>query len=233
MRLFGDRGSSNTRRVLTLIEHLNLDVEFNFVNIFIGENRSPAYLALSPSGTIPAFTDGDLSLFEASAIMIYLAEKVDSSLWPRGAQRFEVLKWMFWAAEHFRRGPAVLIDERFVHRLKGQPENPALAADAMKSIHRYAQVLDGHLRDRAFVTGETPTLADLDLASPFSHVPRTHAPFDEYPHLSAWHRRLLAAIPAWRSTGEALERRIAEIEASFGCGDPARRGLAPADTAPA
>ncbi len=231
MKLYGDRGSSNTRRVLTVIEHLNLDVEFEFVNLFAGENRRPEYLAISPSGTIPAFTDGEFALFEASSITIYLAERAGSALWPSGPRRFEVLKWMFWAAEHFRRGPAVLIDERFIHRLKGLPENPALVDDAMKSIHRYAKVLDHHLHDRAFVTGAAPTLADIDLASPFSHLPRTRAPFDAYPHLWAWHGRLSEAVPAWRSTGEALERRIAEIEASFARGDPARLGLAPADPA--
>ena len=232
MKLYGDRGSSNTRRVLTVIAHLNLQVEFEFVNLFVGENRKPAYLALSPSGTIPAFVDGDIALFEASAIMIYLAERAGSTLWPAGAARFEVLKWMFWAAEHFRRGPAVLIDERFIHRLRGQPESPALVADALNSIHRYAAVLDRHLRDRAFVAGETPTLADIDLASPFSHVPRTRAPFDAYPNLGAWHARLADAIPAWRATGDDLERRIAEIEASFAYGDASRLGLpAPAVTA--
>ena len=227
MRLYGDRGSSNTRRVLTVIDHLNLDVEFRFVNLFVGENRTPEYLALNPNGTIPTFTDGNLTLFEASAIMSYLAEKTASTLWPPGLARFEVLKWMFWAAEHFRRGPSVLIDERFIHRLKGQPEDPALVADAMKSIHRYAAVLDSHLRDRAFVVGETPTLADIDLASPFSHIARTRAPFDVYPNLGAWHARLSEAIPAWRTSGADLERRIAEIEASFEGGDAARHGVAP------
>ncbi|MCM3267142.1 glutathione S-transferase N-terminal domain-containing protein, partial [Streptomyces thermoviolaceus] len=100
MQLYGDRGSSNTRRVLTVARHLQLDVEFIFVNLFAGENRTAAYLALNPNGTIPTFVDGDVVLFEASAIMIYLAEKAGSALWPDGAARFETLKWMFWAAEH-------------------------------------------------------------------------------------------------------------------------------------
>lgn len=215
MKLYGDRGSSNTRRVLTVIGHLQLDVEFQFVNLFTGENRWPAYLALNPNGTIPTLTDGDLALFEASAISIYLAERANTPLWPTGPARIEVLKWMFWAAEHFRRGPAVLIDERFIHRLKGRPENPALVAHALGLVDRYADVLDNHLKDRAFVVGDSPTLADIDLAAPFSHLPRTRAPLDAYQHLSAWHERLGNAIPAWRTTGQDLERRIREIEASF------------------
>lgn len=215
MKLYGDRGSSNTRRVLTVARHSGVEVEFEFINLFAGENRRPEYLALNPNGTIPTLVDGGVVLFEASVITIYIAEKSGSDLWPSGAARFDVLKWMFWAAEHFRKGPSVLIDERFIHRLRGRPENPALVDDAMCSIRRYAAVLDGHLALRPFVAGDRPTLADIDLASPFSHLPRTRAPLADYRHLIAWHDRLLDAVPAWRSTGVELECRIAEIEADF------------------
>ncbi|WP_392395737.1 glutathione S-transferase family protein [Paraburkholderia caledonica] len=195
---------------------MQLDVYFNFVNLFAGENRTPTYLALNPNGTIPTFVDGGVVLYEASAIMIYLAEKAGSTLWPDGAARLETLKWMFWAAEHFRRGPSVLIEERFIKQLQGHKEDAALVGDALKSIHRYAAVLDAHLRDRPFVVGHALTLADIDLAAPFSHVPRTRAPFDAYPHLMAWHQRLIDDVDAWRATGEDLERRIAEIQSAAG-----------------
>jgi len=70
MKVYGDRGSSNTRRVLTTAAYLGLEVEFVFLDLFSGENRTPEYLALNPNGTIPTLVDGDVVLFEASAIMI-------------------------------------------------------------------------------------------------------------------------------------------------------------------
>lgn len=216
MRLYGDRGSSNTRRVLTVAMHVGIAFDFHFVNLFEGENRKRDYLSLNPNGTIPTLVDDDVVLFEASAIMVYLAEKTNSSLWPSGNSRYQVLKWMFWAAEHFRRGPAVLIEERFMGRLRGHMEDGQLVTEAMASIHRYAAVLDQYLSNRPFVAGSTPTLADIDLAAPFSHIPRTNAPYTEFGNLVAWHRRLGKAIPAWRETGLQLEHRIIEIEAMFG-----------------
>ena len=214
MKVYGDRGSSNTRRVLTTAAYLGLEVDFVFLDLFSGENRTPEYLALNPNGTIPTFVDGDVVLFEASAIMIYLAEQAGSSLLPAGIAKYETLKWMFWAAEHFRRGPTVLIEQRFMDRLKGRAENPTLVAEALQAIHRYTAVLDGHLRTRRFVVGDALSLADIDLAAPLSHIPRTQAPFLEYPHVAAWYERI-NALAAWQQSGAAQERRIAEIERLF------------------
>ncbi|MGC3525904.1 glutathione S-transferase family protein [Pseudomonas aeruginosa] len=215
MRIYGDRGSSNTRRILTVATHLQIDFEFKLVNLFEGENRNQDYLSLNPNGTIPTLVDGNLTLFEASAIMIYLAEKANSSLWPSDQTRYHVLKWMFWAAEHFRRGPAILIEERFMGRFRGYAADATLVANAIASIRRYAAVLDQHLDNRLFAAGPAPSLADIDLAAPFSHISRTGAPFAEYSNLEAWHRRLGEAIPAWQETGAQLELRIVEIESLF------------------
>ncbi|WP_338493171.1 glutathione S-transferase family protein [Pseudomonas trivialis] len=214
MKVYGDRGSSNTRRVLTTAAYLGLDVEFVFLDLFSGQNRTPEYLALNPNGTIPTFVDGDVVLFEASTIMIYLAERAGSALLPEGKAKYETLKWMFWAAEHFRRGPTVLIEQRFMERLKGHAENPTLVAEALHAIHRYTAVLDEHLRTRTFMVGDALTLADIDLAAPLSHIPRTQAPFLEYPHVAAWYARI-NAIPAWQQSGAAQERRIVDIEGLF------------------
>lgn len=133
---------------------------------------------------------------------------------PSGKAKYETLKWMFWAAEHFRRGPTVLIEQRFMERLKGHAENPTLVAEALHAIHRYTAVLEGHLSTRRFMVGDGLTLADIDLAAPLSHIPRTQAPFLEYPHVAAWYERI-NAIAAWQQSGVAQERRIREIEGLF------------------
>lgn len=214
MKLYGDRGSSNTRRVLTTAACMGLEVEFVFLDLFRGQNRTPEYLALNPNGTIPTFVDGDVVLFEASAIMIYLAEQAGSSMLPSGKAKYETLKWMFWAAEHFRRGPTVLIEQRFMERLKGHAADRTLVAEALHAIHRYTAVLDGHLRTRRFMVGDALTLADIDLAAPLSHIPRTQAPFLDYPHVAAWYERI-NGILAWQQSGLAQECRISEIETLF------------------
>jgi len=216
MKLYGDRASSNTRRVLATAAHMNVELELQLVDLFKKDNRRSDYLALNPSGMIPTFVDDGVVLSEASAIMIYLVEKFGSDLLPGGPARHQTLKWMFWAAEHFRYGPPILIDERFFKKIHHKPEDPWAIAFANASIRKHSAVLDAHLKGRRFVVGDRVTLADFDLAAPFSHLPRTQAPFGEFPNLMAWHQRLLDEVPAWRTTRDQLEARIQEIVAFVG-----------------
>lgn len=59
--------------------------------------RSSDHFAHQPFGQIPWLTDGDTSLFESGAILIYLGE-LSTRLMPTGAKsRAKVIKWVFAA----------------------------------------------------------------------------------------------------------------------------------------
>lgn len=66
--------SPHTRsiRVYWLILELGLDVELKIVDLNKGENRSSEYLKLNPAGKVPSFVDDNVSLFESTAICLYL-----------------------------------------------------------------------------------------------------------------------------------------------------------------
>ena len=56
-----------------------------------GEHRTPAFLELNPLGQIPVLTDGAVTLRDAQAILVYLAEKTASTM-PDGAGIRRTLK---------------------------------------------------------------------------------------------------------------------------------------------
>ncbi|WP_377703122.1 glutathione S-transferase family protein [Pseudoduganella sp. UC29_71] len=82
MKLYGDPGSGSTRRVLAALYHIGAEFDFEQIDLFKGDNRTPEFLALNPNGTIPVLVDGGTVLFEASAINFHLAEKFRSDLLP-------------------------------------------------------------------------------------------------------------------------------------------------------
>jgi glutathione S-transferase len=60
-------------------------------------NRNAEHFAHQPFGQVPWLTDGDISIFESGAILLYLGERSDA-LMPADAQgRSEVMKWLFAA----------------------------------------------------------------------------------------------------------------------------------------
>jgi glutathione S-transferase len=216
MKLYGDPGSGSTRRVLAALYHIGAEFDFQLVDLFKGDNRTAEFLDLNPNGMIPVLVDGDVVLYEASAINLYLAEKFGSNLLPKGYDRSLTLQWMFWAAEHWRQGPPALFNERIAKVAMGIQQDPRVIADADASIRKFAAVLEEHLKGRRYVIGDQVTLADIDLAATFTHLPRTNPPYTEFPNVMAWHQRLLDEVPAWSRTRDEVEERMATLMAMIG-----------------
>jgi len=211
--LFSDERSGSCRRVLAVIKHLELDIKIENVDILAGETKSPDFLELNPQGKLPVLVDGDVILTEAAAIMLYICDQFkDTSLNPTGAERFQMLRWMFWAAEHFRTSAPIYFEEKLIAIAMGGQPDEARLAEADRRIDEFAPMLDKHLSENNFVLGETPSLADFDLAAPLSQMTRTGVPYEKYPNIMRWDKSLEEAIPAWKETGERLR---AGINAAF------------------
>ncbi|MEG3165512.1 glutathione S-transferase family protein [Sphingomonas sp. PB2P19] len=112
------------------------------------------------------------------------------------AERHQILQWMFWSGEQWRIFATTLFNQRVANRLMDKPENPSIVELAISNIRAVAKVLDAHLADRQFIVGDHLTLADIDIAAPFSQSARTKVPFAEYPNLAAWQQRLLDTLPS-------------------------------------
>ena len=61
------------------------------------ENRKDPHFSKQPFGQVPWLTDGDVTIFESGAILLYLAER-SNALMPREEQgRIETIEWLFAA----------------------------------------------------------------------------------------------------------------------------------------
>ena len=213
IKFYSDSGSGSCRRVSAVIETLGIEVETIFIDLLNGGNRTEEFLKINPTGMLPVIViedkvRGDRVLSEAAAIMIYLCERSENSDLIPEAYRLEVLQWMFWAAEHFRQAAPIYFEENVIALLMGKAIDATRLDEADRRMAIHASYLNEHLKDRQFVVGEQLTLADFDLAAALSQMPRSGVPFDQYEHIIAWSDRLEATIPAWRVTGETLQRRM-------------------------
>lgn len=83
-----------------MLEELGVPFKVQTVDIRKGEQKSPEYLKLNPSGKVPTVTDGKVVVSENPAIGIYLADRYGyGTLAPKieEADRGAYLKWMVYA----------------------------------------------------------------------------------------------------------------------------------------
>jgi glutathione S-transferase len=75
IRLFTTLLSGHGHRVKLFLTLLDLPFEVVELDMKAGDNRKPDYLALNPFGQVPTIQDGDLTLFDSNAILVYLARR--------------------------------------------------------------------------------------------------------------------------------------------------------------
>jgi glutathione S-transferase len=158
------------------------------VDLAKGEHKTPEFLRKNPLGQIPVMEDGDLTLFDSNAMLVYLALRYDKSgtWYPREAvAAARVQQWLSIAAGELCYGPAVA---RAV-KLFGLPRDHARAREIALQLF---PVIDEHLGVRRFLTGDSPTLADLAIYSYTVLAPEGGVPLEPYERMSAWLRRVEA-----------------------------------------
>lgn len=97
-RLFYYPGNANIAPHIVL-EEIGAPFSLEIVDRNANAQKSAAYLALNPNGRIPVLADGDLVLYEAAAICLYLADKhPEANLIPAlgTPARAHCYKWLVW-----------------------------------------------------------------------------------------------------------------------------------------
>ena len=92
-------GAPNPMKVALMLEECELPYEPVPVDTRKGEQHKPEFLALNPNGKVPVVVDGDATVFDSNAILLYLAEKTGKFLPPKGDKaRGELLSWLMFVA---------------------------------------------------------------------------------------------------------------------------------------
>ena len=138
-------------------------------------------------------------LWEANAIMAYLARAAGSDLWParRPPDRGDAL------AELERRTTSRAMRARsyFQHIIKPhfarRAPDPKAVEEATGFFRQFAQVLNDHLRGRKYLLGDTLTIADFAVAVTLPYADKANIPVGGFSEIERWHARL-NELPGWR-----------------------------------
>ena len=153
-------------RARWMLEELEVPYELHRLDVTTQENKGAAYRAIHPLGQVPALVDGDVTVFESLAVLLYLADKYpEKGLAPpvgsplRGAY----YTWSVYSMVTVERA----VDQVNQHtvRLPAAERVPAAAEAGRARFREAAEVVDRALDGRPYLIGDGFTAADLMMAS--------------------------------------------------------------------
>jgi GSH-dependent disulfide-bond oxidoreductase len=150
--------SPNPAKVALFLEEAGLEYELVPVDTRRGEQFSPDFLQVNPNAKTPALTDGDVTVFDSNAILLYLAEKTGTFL-PENtpAGRAQLLSWLMFVATGV--GP---YSGQAVHFRHFAPEPKAYAVNRyLFEARRHFGILDSRLADHRYMLGDRYTIVDM------------------------------------------------------------------------
>jgi GSH-dependent disulfide-bond oxidoreductase len=149
----------NPVKVALFLEESGLPYEAIAVDTRKGEQHQAALIALNPNAKVPVMTDGDVTVFDSSAMLLYLAEKSGQFL-PANtpAARGQMLSWLMFVASGV--GP---YSGQCVHFKHYAPEpRDAYAANRYDfEAWRHWQIVDDQLAKHRYMLGDAYTLVDM------------------------------------------------------------------------
>jgi glutathione S-transferase len=146
------------------LEEIGVDYELSLVERD-GIIAGPEYLAINPLGRVPAYVDGDLTLWESAAICLYLADRYpDAGLLPPPGtnDRAVAVRWLVYLTNTVQ---AALMDCLYPHRLvgEGSPAIDAVRDGDRKRLDVAFDHIDAALDPGPYLLGETFSVADIYL----------------------------------------------------------------------
>ena len=171
-----------------------------------GEQHTAAYTAINPNAKCPALVDGEATVFDSNAILLYLAEKTGQFLPDNTpAARGQMLSWLMLVASGI--GP---YSGQLVHFRNFAPEPKAYAVNRYDfEAWRHWNLIEAQLGQHRFMLGERYTLVDMAVWGWARILPFVLGAdvWDKLPQLKRWLDEVNARPAAQRV--EALRTRHA------------------------
>ena len=161
MLKFFYNAAPNPMKVALLLEELGLPYEAIPVDTRKGEQFAPEFLRVNPNAKLPAITDGDVTVFDSNACLLFLAERAGQFV-PAvsdAQQRGVMLSWLMFIASGI--GP---FSGQSVHFRHAAPEPKTYALNRYDfEAHRHWSLINERLATRTYMLGDGYSIVDIAL----------------------------------------------------------------------
>ncbi|KAJ8924954.1 hypothetical protein NQ315_001119 [Exocentrus adspersus] len=208
--LYGSLFSPPYRATLLTIQALGLQdaVEYQEVNTRNGDHLKPEYLKLNPLHTIPAFKDGDFTIWDSHVINAYLVDKYakDDSLYPKDLEKRAVVdQRLFFDVGVLFNGLRAAALPVLKFGAKGVDKETAAS---LENAYNSLELL---LERSTYVAGEHVTIADFSIVSTLTSA-NVLVPIasNRFPKISGWLTKM-QALPYYAAGNQAGLDKFTEL----------------------
>lgn len=209
MKLYMHPVSMTSRPVRLFIHENAIACEERLVDLMKGEHLQEPYASINPNRLVPMLEDGDLRLTESSAILKYLADKIDSPAYPKDLQkRAKVNEMMDWFNTNFYRdfGYGLAYPQIFPHhkRPTDDVQSATLAWGKERALTWLGILNDFWLGSKnAYLCGDQITIADYFGSCLVTLGEVIRCDFSQYPNIDRWLSNM-KKLKSWPEINEAL-----------------------------
>jgi glutathione S-transferase len=194
--------------VRLFIAENGIDVDEQMVDLMTGAHHQEPFTSINPNRLVPVLEDGDLRLTESSAILKYLADKIDSPAYPKDLkQRARVNEVMDWFNTNFYRdyGYGLIYPQLFAHQKRRSDEaQAATIAWGKERTLRWLAILNDHwIGPKPYLCGDQITIADYFGACILTAGEIIRCDLSPYPNIQRWLGNM-KALKSWPEVNEAL-----------------------------
>lgn len=179
------------------------------INTMAGEQKKPEFLKINPFGQVPVLKDGDLTILEGAAQIIYLCDKHKSALLPQnGEARAKALQWLSFgnATLHPAYGRTFGLRKLDLD----DKTRETMAAKYFDAIQKLWDEVETHLeKNGPFLAGKDVTAGDILLT-----VISGWSPFDKKFNFGPKTLALIEAVKSRPAFKKAVEMETSEAKAA-------------------
>lgn len=209
MKLYMHPVSMTSRPIRLFIAESGIQVEEQLVDLMKGEHLQAAFAAVNPSKMVPVLEDGDLRLTESSAILKYLADKIESPTYPKDLKkRAKVNEAMDWFNSNFYRDFAYGLCYPQIFPNHKRPTDAVQKATlewAQERAKNWLKILNDDIigSDRRYVVGNSLTIADYFGVCLLTLGEITRCDWSKYPNVKRW-VDTMKQLKSWNKVNEVL-----------------------------
>jgi glutathione S-transferase len=215
LKLFYHPVSTTCRPIMLFAAESGIKLDLELVDLFTGAHYKPDFLSVNPSAQVPVLDDGDFRLTESSAILKYLADKIDSPAYPKDPKkRARVNERMDWFNTGFYRDYSYgYIYPQIFPFMKREDERVQAGTVAYGCVKAQAwlKILDQAILgpDNRFVCGNDMTIADYLGSIMALSAEAIGCDFSAYPNITRW-MTTMKALKSWPEVNAAFYQYVVE-----------------------